>query len=229
MHPAVEYHEIQSPRWRNLYRTRRFKQRAEEILGHVKACAEPGQDWLDAGCGNGVLSQRLLDLGLNVTGVDGSPKMLEMAKRTVRPPRPEIAVSFRQIQTIERTGLPDESFDGILCSSVIEYVDSPRECLAEFHRLLRPGGNLIFTVPNVNCWYRRIEAALFWLTSKTSSAPPRPALLRHSKNHYREAAIRRLVQESDFSVSGLGYCAFYPVYLHFRWTAALLLVAAKKV
>jgi SAM-dependent methyltransferase len=42
---------------------------------------------------------------------------------------------------------PDESFDVILCSEVLEHVPEPTHALDEFHRLLKPRGKLILTAP----------------------------------------------------------------------------------
>lgn len=42
---------------------------------------------------------------------------------------------------------PDESFDVILCSEVLEHVPEPSHALDEFTRLLKPGGTLILTAP----------------------------------------------------------------------------------
>ena len=44
---------------------------------------------------------------------------------------------------------PDQSFDAVLCSQVFEHVFTPVEFLAEIHRVLRPGGCLVLTVPFV--------------------------------------------------------------------------------
>ena len=48
---------------------------------------------------------------------------------------------------IQATGLPDESFDIIVCNHVLEHVDDFRIALRELHRLLRPGGSLICSFP----------------------------------------------------------------------------------
>ena len=48
---------------------------------------------------------------------------------------------------ITRIPAPDDSFDAILCSEVLEHVPEPTHALDEFTRLLKPGGTLILTAP----------------------------------------------------------------------------------
>ena len=52
---------------------------------------------------------------------------------------------------IEDTGLPDKSFDVIICHQVIEHVDNAA-ALAELFRILRPGGFAVLTTPVVEGW-----------------------------------------------------------------------------
>lgn len=48
---------------------------------------------------------------------------------------------------LERLPFRDAAFDAVLCTQVLEHVEWPRECVAELHRVLRPGGTLYLTVP----------------------------------------------------------------------------------
>ncbi len=41
------------------------------------------------------------------------------------------------------------TFDVVLCTQVLEYVEDPREVIAEIHRVLKPGGALLLSVPAV--------------------------------------------------------------------------------
>lgn len=52
---------------------------------------------------------------------------------------------------IEAISLPDESFDRVVCSHVLEHVDDEK-ALAELYRVLRPGGQAIVMIPIVEGW-----------------------------------------------------------------------------
>lgn len=48
---------------------------------------------------------------------------------------------------IQETGLPDESYDVVVCNHVLEHVDDFRKALRELYRILRKGGSLICSFP----------------------------------------------------------------------------------
>jgi len=49
---------------------------------------------------------------------------------------------------ITRLDLPDDSFDGVICSHVLEHVDEDVLAMREFARVLRPGGWALLNVPH---------------------------------------------------------------------------------
>jgi SAM-dependent methyltransferase len=55
------------------------------------------------------------------------------------------------VGTVEHTGLPDGFADLVLCTQVLEHSLDPERGLRDIHRILRPGGHLIVTVPHV--WF----------------------------------------------------------------------------
>jgi SAM-dependent methyltransferase len=57
---------------------------------------------------------------------------------------------------IEKIDLPDESFDTVICSHVLEHVDD-RKALAELFRILRDGGRLLFMIPIIEGWETSYE------------------------------------------------------------------------
>jgi SAM-dependent methyltransferase len=101
-----------------------------------------GMRVLDAGCGPGVYTEWLADHGATVLALDASPKMVALARHRLAG-RAEIreADLARPL-----TFLDSGSFDLVLSALVLEYIRDWRATLSEFHRLLRPGGQLVISV-----------------------------------------------------------------------------------
>lgn len=62
--------------------------------------------------------------------------------------------------TAEETGLPDESFDLVLCTQVIEHCLNPWRALSEARRILKPAGALIVSAPHV--WFYHPHPTDHW-------------------------------------------------------------------
>jgi SAM-dependent methyltransferase len=100
----------------------------------------PEASILDVGTGTGANLRLLRELGFSrVTGVDQSPEAIRFcADKGLGNVRPG---------DICNLPLPDQSFDLILATDVIEHVDDDLSALRELHRLLRPRKSLLLTVP----------------------------------------------------------------------------------
>ena len=96
---------------------------------------------LDAGCGPGEYVEWLVDHGAEVAGVDASPKMVELARRRISSRATIRRADLRRPLDF----LADESFDLVLSSLVMDYVEDWLGVFREFHRLLRPAGLLVFS------------------------------------------------------------------------------------
>lgn len=96
---------------------------------------------LDYGCGDARMTERLIEDGFHVTGLDISPSVIERnAKRF-----PD--VNWVLIRPGELTPFPRGSFDVVLCSEVIEHVYDANFLLAELQRIIRSRGLLLLTTP----------------------------------------------------------------------------------
>lgn len=131
----------------------------------------PGMVLADYGCGPGHLS---LELARRV-GPDGHVHALDVNADFVASTRAkaEAAGLADRISVHHLTGepvpLPDASIDGVMCKTVLVYVDDPAGTLAEFRRILKPGGRAqlidsdwdLFTVDAVppDVWRRFMQAA----------------------------------------------------------------------
>lgn len=96
---------------------------------------------LDIGCGNGAISLPLLQRCRNLTLLDLSANMLEIAKSRIPADRRS------NVRTINadflETEFPPHSFDLICCIGVLAHVDSPAEVIAKVSRLAKPGALVI--------------------------------------------------------------------------------------
>jgi SAM-dependent methyltransferase len=60
------------------------------------------------------------------------------------------------VLNIEAIGMPDQSYDGIVCSHVLEHVDD-KKALAEIYRALKPGGVALIMLPVIEGWATTYE------------------------------------------------------------------------
>ncbi len=112
----------------------------------------PQGDVLDFGCGPGRLSVLLAGAGLRVLGVDISQRMIAEAQ-SIDPL--DLPVRFVPITDTHQLLTP-AAYDGIVCSSVIEYVADTDDLLQGFRRALRASGSLVISFANrasVFRWY----------------------------------------------------------------------------
>jgi SAM-dependent methyltransferase len=101
---------------------------------------------LDAGAGSGHYSRFLLHRGLAKSIVAVEPMQSNFG--VLRDSMNGYGDRVRVInERIENTGEPESSIDTILCTQVLEHIDDDTAVVREFHRLLRPGGHALITVP----------------------------------------------------------------------------------
>jgi ubiquinone/menaquinone biosynthesis C-methylase UbiE len=100
-----------------------------------------GRRILDAGCGAGPLTARLRDRGAVVSGFDSSAAMVALARKRLGDD-----VDLRVAALGEPLPYEDASFDDVVASLVLHYLQDWGPALRELRRVLRPGGRLITCV-----------------------------------------------------------------------------------
>ena len=102
-----------------------------------------GKDAVELGCGTGYISAWLARLGARPVGIDNSAKQLETARRL----QTQHGLDFPLIHGVaEAVPYPDASFDFAISEYGAAIWSDPYTWIPEAHRLLRPGGRLVFLV-----------------------------------------------------------------------------------
>ena len=113
------------------------KNRAWMVRRMVAKYATPNAPILDAGCGTGL---NLRHLPEGSVGVDINPRNIALLKQRL----PNHTVLEGDVEALP---FDDASFGTVLCTEVIEHIPDPSAALAEYRRVLQPGGVLIGSVP----------------------------------------------------------------------------------
>lgn len=107
-----------------------------------------GGRFLDAGCGTGDFVPDLLARGDEVFAVDFAEEMVEQAERRIGGNGHSNRVRFA-VGDVCRLAFPANHFDGIIGVGLIEYITDYHGAFKEMFRVLKPGGILVVTVPNI--------------------------------------------------------------------------------
>ena len=143
---GAEFHERMASDWAMRYARGGHKHRLELFNSILDRSVISGQLWLDLGCGAGVLTRELVRRGARVVALDGSPSMLQEACRSLDPTA-YTCVSFQQGDAQDLSWSEACAFDGVLCSSVVEYVENEDEVMRQVSRVLKNNGLLIISMP----------------------------------------------------------------------------------
>ena len=122
------------------------RRRAELIRRQLdKSMLKPGSFIVDVGAGGGVLLKELARVGCRPIGLDIA---LLNLRRIARQSGNVKGKDYRLL-TGDACHLPfkDASIDAVIFSEVIEHLEEPRSALKEAARVLKPGGQLVITVP----------------------------------------------------------------------------------
>lgn len=128
-----------------------------------------GATVLDVGCGVGTLALYLAQYAKRATGLDVSPRAIELARKAQKATGSK-NVTFRQME-LQRER---DSFDLVTCTEVIEHIADDAQFLRDVSKRLNPGGMLLLTTPSrenrayERGWYQRFDAEVGHLRRYTT-------------------------------------------------------------
>lgn len=110
----------------------------------------PGSKLLDVACGSGGPTLRIARLtGCSVHGVDAHEQAIAEARARSEREGLTGRATFDQLDASQALPIPDATFDGLICIDAVNHLPNRQRIFADWARLLRPGGHLVFTDPIV--------------------------------------------------------------------------------
>ena len=115
-----------------------------------------GQSVLDAGCGEGFNTRLLARRGARMTGVDISPRMIDLARAEEE--REPLGIRYQVASVSNLSVFVDETFDAVVSTMTLTDSADYEGAIREFWRVLRPEGLLAFSICHpcfthgVRCW-----------------------------------------------------------------------------
>jgi len=164
------------------------------LVEHIPFHDMRGKDVLEVGLGYGTVSQRIAEAGARYCGLDIAAGPVAMANHRLRLlGLPEGAVRG----SILEAPFADATFDCVVAIGCLHHTGDLKRAIDEAHRLLRPGGKLVFMVYYAYSWRR-------W---RQSFAETRSLLLRELRGHRGVAGLGDARQRAAYDVNAEGDAA----------------------
>jgi len=223
---AIDFHEDVSAAWAGGYAKRGFRSRLELHQSILGDATRSGEKWLDLGCGAGVLTRELLMRSCDVVALDGSKGMLSQAKVHCGETAGRVEWHLGDAQDL--SFIANGSLDGVLCSSVIEYLPEAETIFSEISRVTRAGGALIVSIPPRGGMVRTLQKAhrLIWRLWGRDRHP----YLAVSKLEISPTDVARILERHGFQLQQAArFDAVLPRWLLVVTRPSLIIYSAVKV
>jgi len=158
----------------------RWARRVKMLSSHLK----PGMIVLELGCGTGSFTRQLARSGADVVAIDVSPELLEIARANCSAPNIQY-----QIQNAYALSYSEGVFDSVVGSSVLHHLEI-EAAIRDIYRVLKPGGTIFFTEPNMLNPQIAMQKNIPWIKRKLGDSPDERAFFRWP--------LRRLLERTGY-------------------------------
>ena len=163
---------------------------------------------LDVGCGGGILTEAMAQLGANVTGIDLAEKSLGVAR--LHALESGAQVNYQHISAEELAAQQPGSFDVVTCLEMLEHVPSPASTIKACAELVKPGGHVYFSTIN-----RNPKAYLFAIVGAEYVLKMLPKGTHNFNRFIKPSELTRWARESDLESSEIIGLHYNPLTQHY--------------
>lgn len=177
-------------------------QSAQGVLLEIFERYAQAQDLaIDIGCGDGKAGKWLSQRANRYTGFDVSGGAVALARQS--------GLHAHIVDDASTLPLEDASADFAVCSEVLEHLLFPLDAVVEALRVLRPGGTLVVTVPNIAVWRNRLDFALLgrWNPGGDDQGATAPWRDPHVR-FFTPRTLRAMLEAAGYDIVELrSYCS----------------------
>lgn len=157
---------------------------------------------LDAGCGWGrtVVGLKKFLPEMDITGLDIVPDLLKLARQVLKDETGSNEVKFL-VGNVQNLSFPDNSFDAVISTRVLQYVPNPIQAVREFSRVVKPNGRVVVMLPN--------------------KMNPIQTLTYHTKL-YSPYDLKEWFEEAGLKVIKIGSVGFIPSFYRFNYKSSIV-------
>ena len=167
--------------------------------------------YLDAGCGTGDFLPDLVERGGEVYGLDFADEMIERSQRKVLEAGCADRVTFA-VGDVYNLPYEPNYFDAIIGVGLIEYLSTPDRAFQEAYRVMKPGGIMIITVPNIVSPFMAYETAVPKVKGVVKSALAAVGLRRperaYFQRHYVPWVLDWQLRRAGFRKVDFSFCTY---------------------
>jgi 2-polyprenyl-6-hydroxyphenyl methylase / 3-demethylubiquinone-9 3-methyltransferase len=122
-----------------------------------------GKNVLDVGCGGGLLSEAMAQLGATVTGIDMGTAPLSVAKLHLLESGQQVVYQQSTAEAFAKNH--PQAYDIVTCLEMLEHVPTPSSVISACARMVKPGGDVYFSTINRNpkAWLFAVVGAEYLL------------------------------------------------------------------
>jgi len=147
---------------------KRAERRAQYLI--KLADIKSGRRILEVGCGTGIYTEKLVKTGAEIIAIDLSPDLLAKARSKI------VNVGFLETD-LENLPFSDQNFDAVVGVSILHHVNVEK-ALKEIKRVLKSGGSIVFSEPNMLNPQIFAERKINWLRKAMGDSPNETAFFR---------------------------------------------------